>query len=298
MKNQLMPQTRKFLWLFAIMLMAVGKVSAQNKPEVLLRFDDIGMNHAVNTAMEEVCKTGISVNATVMFACPWYPEAVEILKKYPNAAVGIHLTLTSEWRYYRWGPITGPSAVPSLVDSLGYFFKNEDEFLKSEWSLADVEKELTAQIERALQSGLTISFMDPHMGISLVTPELRELTQKLASKYNLGISTLGSNTYYNESYKDMWAIPVEKKKEVFLKHLHNLNPDQPNLVILHIAHRDPEMEVLEMHSLLKRQNGVPMAGQHRQAELDMVLSPEFQHMVGKNFRLITYDVLIKKTGNK
>jgi chitin disaccharide deacetylase len=298
MKNQLIPQTRKFLWLFAIMLMAVGKVSAQNKPEVLLRFDDIGMNHAVNTAMEDVCKTGIAVNTTVMFACPWYQEAVEILKKYPNAAVGIHLTLTSEWRYYRWGPITGPSAVPSLVDSLGYFFKNEDEFLKSNWSLADVEKELTAQIERALQSGLTISFMDPHMGISLITPELTELTQKLARKYNLGISTLGSNTYYNESYKDMWAIPVEKKKETFLKHLHNLKPDQPNLVILHIAHRDPEMEVLEMHSLLKRQNGVPMAGQHRQTELDMVLSPEFQQMVGKDFRLITYEELVKKTDKK
>jgi len=136
------------------------------------------------------------------------------------------------------------------------------------------------------------------MGVSLLTPELRELTQKLARKYNLGISTLGGNTYYNESYKDMWAIPVEKKKEAFLKHLHNLNPDQPNLVILHIAHRDPEMEVLEMHSLLERQNGVPMAGQHRQVELDMVLSMEFQQMVGKVFRLITYEELVKKTDKK
>jgi len=295
MERNGMPQPGKFLGLFTIMILATGMVSAQNKPEVLLRFDDIGMNHAVNTAIDEVCKTGISVNASVMFACPWYQEAVEILKKYPNAAVGIHLTLTSEWRYYRWGPITGPSAVPSLVDSLGYFFKNEDEFLRSEWSLADVEKELTAQIERALQSGLTISFMDPHMGVSLLTPELRELTQNLARKYNLGISTLGSNTFYNESYTDMWAIPVEKKKATFLKHLQNLKPDQPNLVILHIAHRDPEMEVLEMQTLLKRQNGVPMAGQHRQEELDMVLSQDFQQMVGKDFRLITYEDLVKRT---
>jgi len=298
MKSQVIPLIRKRSWILAFMLMATGMICAQDKPEVLLRFDDIGMNHAVNTAMEDVCKTGIPVNASVMFACPWYQEAVEILKKYPKAAVGIHLTLTSEWRYYRWGPITGPSAVPSLVDSLGYFFKNEDEFLKSNWSLADVEKELTAQIERALQSGLTISFMDPHMGVSLLTPELRELTQKLARKYNLGISTLGKNTFYNESYKDMWAIPVEKKKEEFLKHLNKLKPDQPNLIILHIAHRDPEMEVLEMQISLDQQNGVPMAGQHRRAELDMVLSVEFQQKVGKDFRLITYEDLLKKAESK
>lgn len=100
--------------------------------------DDIGMNHAINSALEDVCRTGIPLSASVMFSCPWYQEAVEILKKYPNADVGIHLTLTSEWRYYRWGPVTGASAVPSLVDSLGYFFKNEDEFLNSNFTLADV----------------------------------------------------------------------------------------------------------------------------------------------------------------
>lgn len=289
--------TRLFIVL-SFVLMIITSLSAQDKPEVLLRIDDIGMNHAVNSAIEDVCKTGIPVNASVMFACPWYQEAVEILKKYPNADVGIHLTLTSEWRYYRWGPITGASAVPSLVDSLGYFFKNEDEFLKSHFTLEDVEKELTAQIERGLQSGLKISYIDPHMGVALLTPELRKLTQKLAKKYGLGISTLGANTFYNEDYKDMWPVSVEDKKTVFLKHLNNLKQGQANLVILHIALRDPEMEVLEMHNFLKRQNGIPMVGRHRQAELDMLLSPKFQKMVGKKFKLITYADLIKRFENK
>jgi predicted glycoside hydrolase/deacetylase ChbG (UPF0249 family) len=253
------------------------------------------MNHAVNLALEDVCKTGIPFSASVMFACPWYQEAVEILKKYPNADVGIHLTLTSEWRYYRWGPITGASAVPSLVDSLGYFFKNEDEFLKNNFAIADVEKELTAQIERAMKSGLKISYIDPHMGVALLTPELIALTEKLARKYKLGISTLGNRSYYNEDYKDMWAIPVEKKKSEFMNHLNNLKTSTTNLVVLHISRRDPEMDVLEMHSLLERQNGVPMAGKHRQAELDMLLAPQFQNAVGKTFRLITYREL---TGGK
>lgn len=269
-------------------------LQSQNKPEVLLRVDDIGMNHAINSALEDVCKTGIPISASVMFACPWYQEAVEILKKYPNADVGIHLTLTSEWRYYRWGPVTGATAVPSLVDSLGYFFKNEDEFLKSNFKLADVEKELTAQIERALQSGLKISYMDPHMGVAFLNPQLTALTEKLAKKYKLGLSTLGRNTYYKEDYKDMWAIPVEKKQSEFLNHLNKLKADKPNLVILHIARRDPEMEVLEMPDFLEQQNGVPMVGQHRQAELNMLLSSAFQTSVGKKFRLITYRELINR----
>src|SRR3954466_1714355 len=84
-------------------------------PEVLFRLDDIGMNHSVNLAVEQVAKTGMPFSATVLFACPWYQEAVEILKKYPQVAVGVHLALNSEWRDYRWGPVLGMGGAPSLV---------------------------------------------------------------------------------------------------------------------------------------------------------------------------------------
>lgn len=265
------------------------------KPEVLLRVDDVGMNHSTNMALEDLCKTGIPFSATVMFACPWYQEAVDILKKYPQVDVGVHLTLTSEWRYYRWGPILGKSGVPSLVDSLGYFFQNEKEFLSNPIVLDEVEQELTAQIERASKSGIKITFIDPHMGVSLSTKELQAITEKLAKKYNLGISTLNSETNYGEAYKDMWAVPIERKKEEFLNHLnHNLEEDTPNLLILHIARNNPEMEILEMNDFLERQNGIPMAGKHRQAELDMLLSPDFHNLVDKKFTLITYEQLINR----
>ena len=162
--------------------------------ELLLRIDDIGMNHATNMAIEQLAKTGMPFSVSVMFACPWYQETVDILKKYPNADVGVHLTLTAEWKYYRWGPVTGRSAVPSLVDSLGYFFPTGQDLQKNHFKLAEIEKELTAQIERALHSGIRISYIDPHMGIALSTPELRALTEILARKYKLGISTINKNT--------------------------------------------------------------------------------------------------------
>ena len=249
-------------------------------PKVLLRFDDIGMNHAVNTAINEVGKTGMPFSASVMFACPWYQEAVEVLKKYPKVAVGVHLTLTAEWKNYRWGPVLGQSAVPSLVDSLGYFLPSTTAFQKNKYKLEEVERELSAQIERALASGLQISYIDPHMGIALSTPQLRSLTERLAKKYKLAISPLSEVTYFGESYNDMWGEPVATKKQAFMNVLQNLSTTAPaNMVILHIAQATPEMDAMnDMNSSMMSSN----ASSHRQAELDMVLSKEFRDMVGSS----------------
>jgi len=263
-------------------------------PKVLLRFDDIGMNHAVNTAINEVGKTGMPFSASVMFACPWYQEAVEVLKKYPKVAVGVHLTLTAEWKNYRWGPVLGQSAVPSLVDSLGYFLPSTTAFQKNKYKLEEVERELSAQIERALASGLHISYIDPHMGIALSTPQLRSLTERLAKKYKLAISPLSEVTYFGESYNDMWGEPVATKKQAFMNVLQNLSTTAPaNMVILHIAQATPEMDAMnDMNSSMMSSN----ASSHRQAELDMVLSKEFRDMVGQQFELVTYQDLIKQFG--
>lgn len=283
-----------FLMLLIGSLHAVAQSASGKLPKVLLRFDDIGMNHAVNTAIDEVGKTGIPFSASVMFACPWYQEAVEVLKKYPNVAVGVHLTLTAEWKNYRWGPVLGQSAVPSLVDSLGYFLPSTTAFQKNKYKLEEVERELSAQIERAISSGLQISYIDPHMGIALSTPELRSLTEKLAKKYKLGISPLSEVTYFGEAYNDMWGEPVATKKQAFMKVLENLSAAAPaNMVILHIAQATPEMDAMtDMNSSMMSSN----ASSHRQTELDMVLSKDFQDMVGKQFELVTYRDLIKQLG--
>lgn len=104
---------------------------------------------------------------SVMFACPWYQEAAEMLKKYPNVTVGVHLVLNSEWRNYRWGPVLGRSGVPTLVDSVGYFLPSTRKFLASKYDLAEVERELDAQMQRAMGSGLKIAYVDYHMGTAM-----------------------------------------------------------------------------------------------------------------------------------
>jgi hypothetical protein len=261
-------------------------------PEVLLRLDDIGMNHSVNLAVEKVAKSGIPFSVSLLFVCPWYQEAVDILKKYPNVTVGVHLALNSEWRGYRWGPVLGKGGVPSLVDSVGYFLPSTGAFLASKYDLGEVERELSAQIERALRSGLKITYVDAHMGMAWATPQLREVMERVAKKYGLGIST-----YFGESYYTIWGVAPTAKKSTLLEHLAKAPRDSVNLIEVHVAERTPEMDAI--YDMNAAGQNAPDAGvvAHRNAELQTVLSPELAELVrsGK-IRLVTYQTLVTRTG--
>ncbi|MEP6509417.1 MAG: ChbG/HpnK family deacetylase, partial [Gemmatimonadales bacterium] len=98
---------------FACPALAAGQAksfssSGGSEPVYLvIRTDDAGMTHSVNMALERLIATGLPVSVSVMFPTPWYQETVEILKRHPAVSVGIHLTLNSEWKNYRWGPVLG-----------------------------------------------------------------------------------------------------------------------------------------------------------------------------------------------
>ena len=113
---------------------------------------------------------------------------MDILKRHPEVAVGIHLTLNSEWKNYRWGPVLGRTAVPSLVDAGWTPFSPPRPCTRISLIWHEVEKELRAQIERARRSGLKIDYVDYHMGTAVRYPEFREITERLAKEYGLGMS--------------------------------------------------------------------------------------------------------------
>lgn len=261
-------------------------------PEVLFRLDDVGMNHSVNQAIAKVAETRMPFSVSVLFVCPWYQEAVEILRQHPEVAVGVHLALNSEWRGYRWGPVLGQGGVPSLVDSAGYFRQSGEDFLASPYDLGEVERELSAQVERALATGLRISYVDTHMGTVLSTPQLREVAERVARKYGLGIST-----YLGESYFSLWDVPVGSKKSEMLSHLADLARDSVNLVVVHVAERTPEMEAI--YDMNAPEQNAPGAGvvDHRNAELQAMLSPELAELVRSGrIRLVTYRQLAERAG--
>jgi predicted glycoside hydrolase/deacetylase ChbG (UPF0249 family) len=277
-----------------VVLLLGSVLSAQNSsPQVLLRLDDMGMNHAVTMAIKQVAETGIPFSTSVMFTCPWYQEAVAVLKQHPNVSAGVHLVLNSEWKYYRWGPVLGRSAVPSLVDQDGFFLPSSEAFLQSHYKLKEVEKELEAQIQRALDSGLKVDYVDYHMWTAVSTPELRAIVEKLAKKHHLGISR-----YFGENYQTLFDTPIEAKKSEFFQRVGNLRKDAVNLMVFHVGQDTPEMEALiDMNEPSQHSEAKPLVALHRSAELSILLSSEFQDLVKSGtIKLVTYKDLVQKMG--
>ncbi|MEO6528437.1 MAG: ChbG/HpnK family deacetylase [Gemmatimonadaceae bacterium] len=292
-------RTLSALLLASALLTGASDLAAQaaikaRTPEVLFRLDDVGMNHSVNTAIARVAETGIPFSVSVMFACPWYEEAVELLKRHPQIAVGVHLVLNSEWRNYRWGPVLGKAGVPTLTDSAGYFLPSTTAFLASKYDLGEVERELGAQLDRAVSSGLKIRYVDFHMGTAGSTPQLRAVVERLARKYGVGISR-----YYGEASGTLFDTPVASKTGDLLDRLAKADPSRTNLVVVHVADRTPEMSVLfdRNNAAQNSSTGTPLVANHRQAELDAMLSPELATLVrsGK-VKLVTYADLVARAG--
>ena len=127
---------------------------------LIVHADDVGMTHAVNAATIKALENGGVNSASIMVACPWFPEIADYAKTHADADFGLHLTLTAERVYYRWGPVAPRDRVPSLVDENGYF--------RHDWTAAthiepkEVEQEIRAQIERAYAMGIRPTHLDSH----------------------------------------------------------------------------------------------------------------------------------------
>jgi len=268
-----------------------GNSAGADQVYLVIRTDDAGMSHSVNMAIEKLIATGLPVSVSVMFPTPWHQETVEILKRHPEVSVGIHLTLNSEWKNYRWGPVLGRTAVPSLVDTEGYFFASSQALYDNHPNLGEVEKELRAQINAALHSGLKIDYVDYHMGTAVGRPEFREIAERLAKEFGLGMST-----YFGETRNDsQYAAKPADKTDSLVAILDRLHP-KFNLVVTHVGLDNAELgALLDMNT----SNPLPDMSKNRQGELDALTSQRFRDAVkAHNVKLLTYRELIAIKGLK
>jgi predicted glycoside hydrolase/deacetylase ChbG (UPF0249 family) len=159
---------------------------------LIINADDLGMCQAENAATFAVLEDGIGTSASLMVPCPWSYDACTHLRANPQLDVGVHLTFTSEWDTYKWGPVS--DACPSLCDEHGFFFPSEAEawaHVKEEEILPEAE----AQIERAMQFGLDPSHLDGHMDTVYGDPRFLSVYISLARRYHLPIRMLPRSWY-------------------------------------------------------------------------------------------------------
>ncbi len=256
---------------------------------LIVRADDMGFCHAVNEACIETYRKGIVRTVEIMSPTPWFREAARLLKENPDLDVGIHLTLTSEWENVKWRPLTHS---PSLTDAQGAFFpmifpnpNYQNQALKEKnWKLEEIEQELRAQIELAMQEVPQISHLSGHMGCTHMDERVTALTKKLAEEYGLAIhpEALGvQSVRYEGPHKTL-----EEKIGSFTRMLEGLTPGT-YLFVDHPAYDTPEVQAI-YHI------GYEDVATDRQGVTDLFTSKVIMEVIRrKGIQLISYADLVK-----
>lgn len=187
----------KYLLSFTLMIFLLGPALIAQKsiqeqlgysPDaklLIIHADDLGATHNVNQATFHALDSGSVKSASIMVPTPWLSEVAEYAKMHPDHDMGIHLTLTSEWKLLKWGPVASANEVPSLVDDNGYFYDNCNDLWENA-KIEQVEIELRAQIDKAIAMGIHPTHLDSHMGC-LISTDSRyyDLYLRLAKDYGI-----------------------------------------------------------------------------------------------------------------
>lgn len=220
---------------------------------LIVHADDLGVAHSEDNASFNALEKGSVSSASIMVPCPWFSEVAAYATAHPKADLGLHLTLTAEWNYFKWGPVADKQNVPGLVSKNGYFFSSVDSVIKSS-NATEVEKELRAQIDKAKQAGIDITHLDSHMGTLYSNKDYLQVLLKLGKEYKLPVmlnqqvlmmsgSAAGDNVMLNNIYME---TPQDRGKgtDAFYTNILNSLQSGVNLIIIHAASDDSEMQAV------------------------------------------------------
>ncbi|HMA19179.1 MAG TPA: polysaccharide deacetylase family protein, partial [Gemmatimonadaceae bacterium] len=225
---------------------------------LILHADDLGVAHSEDAASFDALDKGVVSSASIMIPTPWIAEVAAYARTHPNADLGIHLTLTSEWQTYRWGSVESKDKVPSLLDSAGTF-PSEDSIVARTAKPAEVEREIRAQIDRALALGIHPTHVDSHMGSLFTTPELIATYVKVAHDYHLPFLALKGSPLATPqaglTERDVVLdaviiagedVPRDQWKTFYLNAIANLKPGISELIV-HLGYDDAELQAVTVN---------------------------------------------------
>ncbi len=269
---------------------------------LVIHADDFGMSHSANRAIIDALEHGWVTSASIMVPCPWFEEAATWARAHPDADLGIHLTLTSEWTPYRWGPISGRDKVKSLLDAQGYLPLLAEQAAKQARP-KEAERELRAQIDFARAAGVHITHLDSHMGTVFQTQPLFRVFGDLSKSYGI-LRLLEKQGNHGGAEAPAWAAPAMKEALIdrVVQIGQGIPPDQwlnayekmlaplpPGVyqLIVHLGYDDEEFQGATF-------DHPGWGAAWRQQDLDLVKSDAFRNFLkDQGFRLITWRELAK-----
>lgn len=282
---------------------------------IILHMDDAGMSLSSDRGIEKVFANGVANSTSVMMPCPWVPQIIRYIESHPGIDAGLHLTLTSEWKDYRWGPLAGAAVVPGLTDSTGSLWADVADVVKHA-SADEVDKEIRAQLSRAERMGFHPTHMDSHMGTLFANPAFLQKYIQLGIEKQIPVMFPGGNDtyiademhitkeqikYFQNLGKTIWAggLPV-------LDDLHNYSYDwnPPADIVKNDAALTKWRVNLYEKTMIKLKPGVTMvimhctdpspifsaitdSGDKRKADMLAMLDPGFKKFLKDNHFILT-----------
>ncbi|MGA2609137.1 MAG: polysaccharide deacetylase family protein [Terriglobia bacterium] len=254
---------------------------------LVIHADDLAVAHSQDMASFEALNRGAVSSASIMVPCPWLTEVADYAKAHPDADLGLHLTLTSEWKNYKWGPIAPRDQVASLLDPQGYLYSDAGEAVRH-IKPEEAEREVRAQVETALKMGIRPTHLDSHMGVLFTKPALVAVLVNVAHEYHLPFLMLKIPGTPPEMYAALkptdvildhvfMAAPPIKSNEWLSYYTHILQTLPPGVseLIVHLAYDDAEMQAVTVEH--------PDYGSAwRQRDFNVLTSPEFRKALGEN----------------
>ena len=266
---------------------------------LILHADDLAVAHSEDAASFDALDQQAVTSASIMIPCPWLTEIADYAKAHPDADLGLHLTLTSEWKTYRWGPVESKDKVPSLLDPSGYLWPDTPQSagaLKAD----EVEREIRAQIERAVAMGIHPTHVDTHMGTLLSRPDLFAVYVKVAHEYKLPFLALLTPNLPSDrssflSSKDVLldsvviadpSVHPGDWKTFYANAINNLKPGVTEIIV-HLGYDDAELQAVMV-------GHADYGAAWRQRDYDVITSPEFKKLIRDNHVILIHWSELKK----
>ena len=230
----------------------------ENARLLIIHADDLGVSHSQNMASIDGLQESPVNSASIMVPCPWFPEIAAYAREHRNKDLGLHLTLNSEWKNYKWGPVSSLNEVASLVNNQGYFYSAVDSLLQL-GKPEEVETELRSQVRKAYDAGIDVTHLDAHMGAAVSSPDFLLAYMRLGREFSLPVLLdKRISGVENEAIKDLLdertvvldAIITAEPSDFtngmdayYTNVLKNLKPGL-NCLLIHLAYDDAEMKAV------------------------------------------------------